>query len=60
MERDSYSLKFNQAKLQSAWIRLLRKDGYKINPLLYLWAHIVIVIRATARRLVFLVLGGKK
>lgn len=60
INRGSYSLKFNQAKLQSAWIKLLQLDGYKINPFLYVWAHLMIFVRSTARRLVFWFLGGKK
>lgn len=60
MERNSYSLKFNQSKLQSAWIKLLQLDGYKISPALYVWAHFIIFARSTARRLVFWFLGGKK
>jgi glycosyltransferase involved in cell wall biosynthesis len=58
MEANSYSLKFNQAKLQPAWIKLLRLDGYKINPFLYIWARIMIVVRSTARWLAFKILGG--
>jgi glycosyltransferase involved in cell wall biosynthesis len=57
IEADSYSMKFNQAKLQGAWIKLLRLDGYKINPFFYIWARIMIVARATARRIVFKLFG---
>jgi glycosyltransferase involved in cell wall biosynthesis len=57
MQQDSYSLKFNQAKLQVSWIKLLRNDGYKINPLLCIWAHIIIMLRATARKIVFRIFG---
>jgi glycosyltransferase involved in cell wall biosynthesis len=60
INRGSYSLKFNQAKLQSAWIKLLQLDGYKINPFLYIWARLMILARSTARRLIFWFLGGKK
>jgi glycosyltransferase involved in cell wall biosynthesis len=60
MEKNSYSLKFNQAKLQSAWIKLLQMDGYKINPFLYIWARFMIFVRSTARRAAFWFLGGKK
>jgi glycosyltransferase involved in cell wall biosynthesis len=57
IESNSYSLKFNQAKLLVAWIKLLRQDAYKISPFLYIWARIMIIIRATARRLAFKFLG---
>jgi glycosyltransferase involved in cell wall biosynthesis len=57
MEANSYSLKYNQAKLQGVWIKLLQLDGYKIPLLLYIWAHIMIFVRSTARRLVFGFLG---
>jgi glycosyltransferase involved in cell wall biosynthesis len=57
IEAGSYSLKFNQAKLQPAWIKLLQLDGYKIPPPLCIWAHIMIVMRSTARRLAFRILG---
>jgi glycosyltransferase involved in cell wall biosynthesis len=60
IDRASYSLKFNQSKLQSAWLKLLQMDGYKINPLLYVWARFMIFARSTARRLAFWFLGGKK
>jgi glycosyltransferase involved in cell wall biosynthesis len=60
MEKNSYSLKFNQSKLQSAWLKLLRMDGYRINPFLYIWARLMIFARSTARRLAFWFLGGKK
>jgi glycosyltransferase involved in cell wall biosynthesis len=60
IEADSDSMKYNQAKLQPAWIKLLRLDGYKINPFLYIWARIMIIIRATARRLAFKLLGGHR
>jgi glycosyltransferase involved in cell wall biosynthesis len=57
MEADSYSLKFNQAKLQPAWLRLIKIDGYKINLFLYIYGHIMIFVRSTARLLVFKILG---
>jgi glycosyltransferase involved in cell wall biosynthesis len=57
IEANSYSLKLNQAKLLPAWIKLLRLDGYRISPLLYVWARIMIVVRATARRIVFKLFG---
>jgi glycosyltransferase involved in cell wall biosynthesis len=57
MEADSLSLKYSQTKLQSAWIKLLRLDNYKINPFLYIWARIMIVVRSTARRMAFWILG---
>jgi glycosyltransferase involved in cell wall biosynthesis len=57
IEANSDSLKFNQAKLQPAWIKLLRLDNYKINPFLYIWAHIMIVVRSTTRRMAFWILG---
>lgn len=60
IEADSYSLKFNQAKLQPAWIELLRKDGYKINPFLRIWAYIMIVARSTTRSLAFRILGKRR
>jgi glycosyltransferase involved in cell wall biosynthesis len=60
IERNSYSLKFNQSKLQSVWLKLLKMDGYKINPFLYIWARFMIFARSTARRAVFWLLGDKK
>jgi glycosyltransferase involved in cell wall biosynthesis len=57
IEANSYSMKLNQAKLMPAWIKLLRLDGYKINPLLYVWARIMIIARSTARRFAFKLLG---
>jgi glycosyltransferase involved in cell wall biosynthesis len=57
IEANSYSMKLNQAKLMPNWIKLLRLDGYKINPLLYVWARIMIVARSTARKIVFWILG---
>jgi glycosyltransferase involved in cell wall biosynthesis len=60
IDRGSYSLKFNQSKLQSAWLELLKMDGYKINPFLYIWARFMIFARSTARRAVFWLIGGKK
>jgi glycosyltransferase involved in cell wall biosynthesis len=57
IEADSHSLKYNQAKLQPAWIRLLRMDGYKINLFLYIWARIMIIARSTARRFAFWFFG---
>jgi glycosyltransferase involved in cell wall biosynthesis len=53
----SYSLKFNQAKLQPAWIELLRQDGCKMNPFLYILARVMIIARSTARSLAFRILG---
>jgi glycosyltransferase involved in cell wall biosynthesis len=58
LEANSYSLKFNQAALLPAWIKLIRLDGYKISPHLYFFSRIMIILRATARRLVFLFLGS--
>jgi glycosyltransferase involved in cell wall biosynthesis len=57
IEANSYSLKFNQAKLQPAWIRLIKIDGYRINPFLYIWGRIIIFIRSTARWLAFKIIG---
>jgi glycosyltransferase involved in cell wall biosynthesis len=57
IEANSYSMKFNQAKLQGAWIKLLQLDGYKINPFFYIWARIMIVARSTARWFAFKLLG---
>jgi glycosyltransferase involved in cell wall biosynthesis len=57
IEANSYSMKFNQTKLQGAWIKLLQLDGYNINPFLYIWARIMIVARSTARKIVFWILG---
>jgi glycosyltransferase involved in cell wall biosynthesis len=60
IEKNSYSLKFNQSKLQSAWLKLLQMDGYKINPFMYIWARLMIFSRSSARRIAFWFLGGKK
>ncbi|MDR2802971.1 MAG: glycosyltransferase [Treponema sp.] len=60
IEAGSYSLKINQAKLMPAWIKLLRLEGYKITPPLYIWARIMIFARSYARRFVFWFLGRKK
>jgi glycosyltransferase involved in cell wall biosynthesis len=60
IEANSASLQFNQAKLQGDWIRLLIKEGYRISPLLYITARIMIFARATARRLTFSILGRPK
>jgi glycosyltransferase involved in cell wall biosynthesis len=57
IEAHSYSLKLNQAKLMPAWIKMLQIDGYKINPFLYIWARIMIIVRSTARRITFWILG---
>jgi hypothetical protein len=57
IEADSYSLKLNQAKLMPAWIKMLQIEGYKINPFLYVWAHVMIVVRSAARYIVFNILG---
>jgi hypothetical protein len=57
IEANSYSLKLNQAKLMPAWIKMLKIEGYKINPFLYIWAHIMIVVRSTARSIAFRILG---
>jgi glycosyltransferase involved in cell wall biosynthesis len=57
IEANSYTLKLNQAKLMPAWIKMLRIDGYKINPFLYVWARIMIVVRSFARRIAFWILG---
>jgi glycosyltransferase involved in cell wall biosynthesis len=57
LEADSHSLKFNQAKLQPAWIKLLRQDGYKVNPFFYILARVMIIARSAARRVVFWILG---
>jgi glycosyltransferase involved in cell wall biosynthesis len=57
MEANSYSLKLNQARLAAAWIKMLRLDGYKIPLPLYIWAHIMIVARSSARALIFKFLG---
>jgi glycosyltransferase involved in cell wall biosynthesis len=57
IEANSYSLKLNQAKLMPAWIKMLQIDGYKINPFLYVWARIMIVVRSLARRIAFWILG---
>jgi glycosyltransferase involved in cell wall biosynthesis len=57
IEANSNSLQFNQAKLQGAWIKLLQKEGYRIPPLLYITAKIMIFARSAARRLVFSVMG---
>jgi glycosyltransferase involved in cell wall biosynthesis len=59
IEANSYSLKFSQAKLQPAWIKLVQLDGYRINIFLYVWARIMIVARSTARWLAFKILGRK-
>jgi glycosyltransferase involved in cell wall biosynthesis len=59
IEANSYSLKFSQAKLQPAWIKLIQLDGYRINIFLYLWARIMIVVRSAARWLAFKILGSK-
>jgi glycosyltransferase involved in cell wall biosynthesis len=57
IEANSYSLKLNQAKLMPAWIKMLKIDGYKINPFLYIWARIMIIARSSARRIAFWILG---
>ena len=59
IEADSYSLKLNQAKLMPAWIKMLQVDGYKINPFLYMWARVMIVVRSFARQIAFRILGRK-
>jgi glycosyltransferase involved in cell wall biosynthesis len=57
IEANSYSMKLNQAKLMPDWIKLLRLDGYKINPLIYVWARIMIIARSTTRWFAFKLLG---
>jgi hypothetical protein len=57
VEANSYSLKLNQAKLMPAWIKMLQKEGYKINPFLYIWMRIMIVVRSTARLIAFQILA---
>jgi glycosyltransferase involved in cell wall biosynthesis len=60
LEANSYSLKFNQAKLLPAWIKLLQMDGYKISPPLYFFSRLMIILRASARRFIFWLLGSCK
>jgi glycosyltransferase involved in cell wall biosynthesis len=60
MEANSYSLQLNQAKLAGAWIKMLRLDGYKIPPTLYIFAKIMLIVRSSARALVFRFLGRKQ
>jgi hypothetical protein len=60
IEADSHSLEFNQAKLQPSWIKLLRLDGCKINPVRYIRARIMIIARSAARRFAFWLLGRKQ
>jgi glycosyltransferase involved in cell wall biosynthesis len=57
IEANSYSLKLNQAKLMPKWIKMLQIEGYKINPFLYVWARIMIIVRSAARYIVFSILG---
>jgi glycosyltransferase involved in cell wall biosynthesis len=57
IEANSYSLKLNQVKLMPAWIKMLKIEGYKINPFLYIWARIMIIARSSARRIAFWILG---
>jgi glycosyltransferase involved in cell wall biosynthesis len=57
IETNSYSLKLNQVKLMPTWIKMLRIEGYKINPFLYIWARIMIIARSSARRIAFWILG---
>lgn len=60
IEANSNSLQFNQAKLQGAWIKLLKKEGYHISPLLYITAKIMILVRSAARWIVFSIVGRRR